>query len=249
MIRSVLAALGLAILAAQPLSAFDVANMTDAERDAFREEIRDYLLENPEVLVEAIAALEERQAAEEQLADLELVDLNAEAIFNDDHSWVGGNPDGDVVVVEFLDYRCGFCKRAHSEVAELLKSDGNIRFVVKEFPILGEESVMAARFALSTKLNVGDEAYAQVHDALMTMRGNVTPDALTGVADQFGLDADVILAGMDDDAITEILEANHALARELRISGTPTFVVGDQLVRGFLPMAGMEEVVSEIRAN
>ncbi len=249
MIRIACAALWMAFAAATPSLAFDVSAMTDAERDAFRNEIRDYLIENPEVLVEAFNALEARQAAEEEMADLELVSTYSEDIFEDSHSWVGGNPDGDVVVVEFLDYRCHFCQKAHAEVAELLNSDGNIRYIIKEFPILGEQSMIASRFALSTKLNIGDDAYAQVHDALMTMRGNMTPASLTAVAERFDLDADVILGGMEDEAITEIIQKNHALAQTLRINGTPTFVMGDQMVRGFLPLAGMQDMVTTIRAN
>ncbi len=153
-----------AALIASPLAAFDMDAMTDAERDAFRAEIRAYLLDNPEVLMEAIAVLEERQASQQAQGDIDLVSVNAEAIFNDGYSWVGGNPDGDITVVEFMDYRCGYCKKAHPEVTELLGTDGNIRFIVKEFPILGDQSVLAARFAIAVKKVMGDDAYGRAHD-------------------------------------------------------------------------------------
>ena len=110
--RSTLSAVGFAALATFPASAFEIDAMSDAERDIFRSEIRDYLLENPDVLMEAIAVLEERRTAEAETADVELLNTHREAIFNDDFSFVGGNPDGDVTIVKWMDYRCGFCKRA-----------------------------------------------------------------------------------------------------------------------------------------
>ena len=112
---------------ALPVAALDLQSMTDEERAIFREEVRAYLMENPEVIMEAVAVLEEREAAAQAQADLSLVSDNASAIFDDGYSRVGGNPDGDITLVEFLDYRCGFCKRAHGEIAKLLEADGNIR--------------------------------------------------------------------------------------------------------------------------
>ncbi|MEH6776198.1 MAG: thioredoxin domain-containing protein, partial [Cereibacter changlensis] len=130
------AALIAALLATTaPLAAQE---MTDAERSAFRAEVRAYLVENPEVLIEAMTALEAKQQADQANNDLALLRDNAEEIFNDPASWAGGNLEGDITLVEFVDYRCGYCRKAHDEVAELVKSDGNIRFVLKEYPILGE---------------------------------------------------------------------------------------------------------------
>lgn len=237
----------LALTLALPAAALDLGSMTDAERSALHDEIRNYLLENPEVIMEAVAVLEQRQQQDQVSADQEMVSRNSDAIFNDDHSWVGGNPEGDITIVEFLDYRCGYCKRAFGEVKELLETDGNIRFIVKEFPILGEASVMASRFALATKLEAGDEAYESLHDALMAFNGDITEAALKRLATSFGLDADAIAARMEDDEISEAIAKNHALASALQITGTPTFVMGDQMVRGYVPLEGMEQIVAELR--
>ena len=122
---------------ALPAVAFDVTDMSDKERAIFRDEIRSYLMENPKVIMEAVAVLEQRQGQEQMQADIVLVTNNAEQIFNDGYSFVGGNPEGDITLVEFVDYRCGYCKKAHGEVTKLLKTDGNIRIILKEFPILG----------------------------------------------------------------------------------------------------------------
>lgn len=224
-------------------------SLSEEGRAAFRAEIRDYLLENPEVLMEAIGVLEQRESQAQVANDQQLLADNADALYNDGVSWVGGNPDGDITIVEFMDYRCGYCQRAHPEVEELLARDGNIRLIVKEFPILGDDSVAASRFAIATKMVAGDDAYKSVHDALMGLRGSVTADALRGLAEDAGLDGDAIIAAMSNPEITGIIAANRALGQSLAINGTPSFVFGDQLVRGYVPLDGMEQIVASLRAE
>lgn len=238
----------LAALLASPAAA-DLENMTDEERAAFREEVRAYLLDNPEVLMEAIGILEQRQAEAQVAADETLVAQHASALFDDGVSWVGGNPEGDVTMVEFLDYRCGYCRQAHPEINDLVETDGEIRYVVKEFPILGEQSVLASRFAIATRNVEGGDVYKDVHDALMTMRSDVTMPALERLAEQFDLDADAVFAAMDAPEVEAEIGANRALAQAMSINGTPTFVVGDQMLRGYLPLEEMLRVVDEARAE
>ncbi|WP_299731162.1 DsbA family protein [uncultured Tateyamaria sp.] len=237
----------LALSLSLPAQALDLTQMSDEERAIFREEVRAYLMDNPQVIMDAVAVLEERQQAAQAQADLTLVSDNADEIFNDGYSFVGGNPDGDITLVEFLDYRCGFCKRAHGEVAKLLETDGNIRLVVKEFPILGEQSLLASRFAVATKQIAGDAAYRGLHDALMEMNSDVTLRTLKRMASTFGLDADAIEARMDDEAVTDEIRRTRALATRLQISGTPTFVLQDELLRGYLPYDQMQALVDEKR--
>lgn len=240
------AALSLMALTA-PAQAFDVTNMTEDERAALREEIRSYLLDNPEVIMEAVGVLEQRQAEAQAVGDVDLVRVNAKEIFEDGHSWVGGNPDGDITLVEFTDYRCSFCRRAHPELEQLLELDGNIRFIIKEFPILGEESVLSSRFAIAVKQVAGDAAYKAAHDALISYRGNITPEALERIAGELDLDAGAIMPQMTSDAVTEVIAANHALAGRLQISGTPTFILEDQMLRGYMPLADMQRLVAQTR--
>ena len=247
--RPLISALALAATLAQPALALDLDQMSDAERDAFRAEIRNYLLENPEVIMEAVAVLEQRQAEAQSKDDEDLVRVNAEDIFEDGYSWVGGNPEGDITLVEFMDYRCGYCRRAFDEVHDLLDSDGNIRFIVKEFPILGEESVLASRFAIATQQLNGDEAYKSVHDALMTYTGAITETSLGRIADTLGLDPMVILDHMNSDEVSEIISKNHELAQRLSISGTPSFVMANQMLRGYMPADEMQKIAEEIRTQ
>lgn len=248
-VRNTLAALGLglSLSLAAPAVATDLDNLSDAERAAFRAEVRAYLLENPEVLMEAIAVLESRSAQAEVERDAIAVAANADALFGSSFDVVMGNPEGDITIVEFMDYRCSFCRRAHPEVMDLIEFDGNIRLVIKEFPILGPESVLAARFAIATRVALGDEAYLVLHDAMMRMRGNVSEEALVALAEDEGLDSAAIMAAMGDPLVQSTLEFNRALGERLAITGTPSFVFGDQMVRGYVPLDGMQQIVASLR--
>lgn len=242
------ALLGLTLISG-PAQATDLSDMTDDEKAAFGAQVREYLLDNPEVILEAINILEERQAVAEAQADLELVATNADALFDDGYSWVGGNPEGDITLVEFMDYRCGYCRKAVPEVAKLLKQDGNIRLIIKEFPILGEASVLSSRFAVATKQTAGNEAYKQVHDALIEFGGDVTEVTLRRISDGLGLETETIIAHMDSDDVTREIAQTRALAQRLKISGTPTFVLESEMLRGYVPAEQMELIVEDIRGQ
>ncbi|MCV2864225.1 DsbA family protein [Albidovulum sediminicola] len=237
------------LAAAQPALAFDITAMSDAEREAFGNEVRGYLLAHPEVLVEVINELEQRNAQAQANGDKALIAANAKDIFDDGWSFVAGNPEGDITVVEFLDYRCGYCRKAHGAVSDLITSDGNIRFIVKEYPILGEQSVLASRFAIAARMVAGDEAYAKISAGFYeTFRGDVTDAALRNFAEDLGIDAEAVAARMNDPEVTKIIEDNHLLAQRLQISGTPSFVIGDQLLRGYAPLEAMQGIVAEERS-
>lgn len=231
---------------ATPLAAQE---MSVDERAAFRAEVRAYLLENPEVLMEAIGVLEDRQAEVARANDVEMVARNANVLFNSSKSFVGGNPEGDFTVVEFLDYRCGYCKRAHPEVAELLNRDSNIRYVIKELPILGDESVLASRYAIAVQLLAGDEAYYDVHNTLMEFQGNISEASLGRMSTAFGLDHAAVTEKMNGPDVAEVIAENRALANALAITGTPSFVFEDQMLRGYVPLNQMEQIVAQLRSS
>ena len=240
------------MLAAAPIAQaqdIDFSEMTPEQTEAFGAQVRAYLMENPEVIMEAVSQLEAKQAQQQAANDEQLVADNADALFRDGYSYVGGNPDGDVTIVEFSDYRCGYCRRAFPEVEELLESDGNIRFILKEFPILGEASVTSSRFAIATMLEAGPEAYKSIHDALMTLEGEPSEPVLRKLAGTLGLDADAIIARMSDEEITQRIQETRALAQRMQINGTPSFVFGDQMLRGHVPLENMRDVVEEIRSE
>ena len=242
------ALLGLSLITG-PAQALELNAMSDAEKAEFGAQVREYLLENPEVILEAINILEQRNAAAEAVADQELVAANAEDLFNDGYSWVGGNPDGDITLVEFMDYRCGYCRRAVPEVDALLAEDGNIRLIIKEFPILGEASMISSRFAVVTKHVAGADAYKQVHDALLEFTGEPNEVTLRRLSDGLGLETDDIIAAMDSDAVSKEIAQTRELAQRMRISGTPSFVLGTELLRGYLPADQMQQIADGVRAE
>lgn len=236
------------LLTATPAMAFDVASMSETEKAAFGEAVREYLMANPEVLIESINVLEERRAADAAANDGALVAANRAAIFEDGHSWVGGNPEGDLTMVEFIDYRCGVCRKFNQQVHDAVAADGNIRLILKEFPILGKDSDMSARFAVAVKQAAGDEAYMRAHDALIALRGPATIEALRKIATEIGVEPDAIVNSMNTEPVTAVLRENRQLAERMAIQGTPTFVIGEELLRG-VPAAGLDAAIAEIRAG
>lgn len=232
-----------------PALAFDIADMTEAERQVFGEEVRAYLMENPQVIIDAVNELERQQQAAQGGIDGALVADNHDAIFDDGFSHVGGNPEGDITLVEFLDYRCGYCRKAHAEVHELIKSDGNIRYITKEFPILGAESLASSQFAIAVRQVAGDEAYVNANNTLIAFNGQVNDTSLRRMAEALGVDADAVMDRMDSPEVAKVISDTRDLARTLKINGTPTFVLEDVMLRGYLPLDSMRQIVDEVRTE
>lgn len=233
----------LLILIAAPVAAQELSPEQKAAVDA---QIRAYILENPEIIVEAMQVLEQREQMAQANADRDLVASLKGELEDDGYSLIAGNPDGDVTLVEFLDYRCGYCKQAHDGVKALIASDPNIKFVVKEFPILGPESTFAARAAMAS-LEQGAEAYLNFNDAMMRHRGDLDQNAVMRIASQAGLDREKLAEDLQNPEIAANIRETYGLARRLDISGTPAFIIGDRIVRGFLPYDSLKEIVEEQR--
>jgi protein-disulfide isomerase len=226
-------------------------NLSEADRTALHAEFRAFLMQNPEVIFEAVAEFERRTAVAQADMDGALIEINADEIFGDGVSWVGGNPDGDVTLVEFMDYRCSFCRRAHPQMIDFVEGDGNVRLVIKEFPILGPQSELMSRFAVAVHQIGGDAAYETVHEQLLAVTGDVNDTVLQAMAVELGLDGEAVIARMRAPEVTEILTRNRALAQRLQISGTPSFVMGingtGEMLRGMVPADELHRVASELR--
>lgn len=242
-----LPALASAPALAQQQSRPPLTDMSEEERERLRAEIRAYLLENPEVIFEAVQVLEARRETERVHADAALIEQHRDQIFNDGVSWVTGNPDGDITLVEFADYRCGYCKRAHPDLKKLLESDPNIRLVVKEFPILGPDSTAAARMALAA-LAEDPDRFGKLNDALMSFEGSLTEAAAYQIAAQVGYDIATLKQAATAPEIDARIADNYQLARALGLEGTPSFILGNRIIRGYLPLDAMVEAVVEARA-
>ena len=206
------------------------ASAQSVSRGEVEDIVRDYILENPEIIEEALLILDARQKAEEERLAREAIVNNHDALYNhaSDHSI--GPEDADVTVVEFFDYRCGYCKRSVDYVAGLPAAyDGDVRVVFKELPILSPESRVAARAAIAAGLQ---GKYFEMHVALMESRGNFTNAEINMIADSVGVDVEQMLEDMDSDEVNNHLADSIDLARALGVTGTPAFYVGDTKVPG-----------------
>ncbi len=227
--------------------ALDLSKMSETDRTLLQEEIRLYLLENPEVIMEAVEVLRKKEQQAAIQSDFELVKKHKKAIFEDGFSFIGGNPNGDITLVEFVDYRCGYCKKAHNDVEKLLRTDENIRFVIKEFPILGDDSLMLSKFALAVKIVHGDEMYKLVHDILIKMKAPPSEKAFEQIISNLNLDANLIESATEGNEVNGMIAYTRTLAERLKISGTPTFVMNDELIRGYVPFDALINIVDNKR--
>lgn len=233
----------LATLAAPP--AFSADALTPAQQDAVRALVRQYLLDNPEVLVDALNAYQARAQEKARKAQQAALESYSDELENDPTSPVV-DAGGNVTIVEFMDYRCGYCKQVFPSLSALIKSDGKIRYVVKEFPILGPDSVIAARAALAVWRLMPDR-YFDYHTALMTSRGAFDQKRVLDIATDVGLDAKAIAAEMKNPEIQATIAKNEALARSLDIRGTPAFVINGQLIPGAVDAATLAHLVALAR--
>lgn len=208
--------------------------------------IRNYLLKNPEVLIEAMTALDAKQASAAEQKHGEVIASHRKAIFDDPSSFVAGNPKGDVTIVEFFDYNCGFCKRAFGPLINTVNRDGNIRLILKELPILGPSSDIAAHATLAAKKQ---NKYFEMHKALFRHEGPLDEDEIMSVAKSVGIDTGKLRRDMADKEIEKIIARNKELAAALDISGTPSFIIGDKAYPGALNAEKFEEAVKAARAK
>ncbi len=228
------------------IGANDLSGQAAAQDQQFGQQVRAYLLENPTVLREVITKLQVTEAQETQNRQQQMLSQFKGEIENDGYSYVAGNPDGDVTIVEFFDYRCGYCKKVYADLMNVVKEDGNIRLVLKEFPILGDASVLGARAVMAAE-NQGK--YMEFHSALMELRGNITETRIMAMAAQFDMDAEKLAADMKSEDITSKIRRTYDLAQALSITGTPAFVIGDQLAPGAIPAGRLKQLVAEAREN
>jgi protein-disulfide isomerase len=207
--------------------------------------IKNYLMQHPEVMQDVMAELEKRQQAAETEKHRAAVDQNNATIFNSPHQVVLGNPQGKVTVVEFFDYNCGYCKRALSDMLTLLKTDPNLKFVLKEFPVLGEGSVEAARVAVAARMqDTTGKKYIEFHQKLLGGRGPADKARALAVAKDVGFDMARLEKDMGSDEVKKTIDENLKLADLIGVNGTPSYVVGDEVVVGAVGLDALKEKIA-----
>lgn len=242
--RAVLIAMATALAAGAALLAFgpgtgigqtpapataDTSMFNDSQKRGIEQIVKDYLVQHPEIIVEVQAALETKMAREDAERTKQLVAENAKEIYRHPDAPVAGNPDGDITVVEFFDYNCGYCKRGFHNILELIEKDPNVRVVFKELPILSKDSEDAAKIALAAR---AQGKYWELHRALIESKGRVTEALALETAGKLGLDVAKLKAEKDSDAVKGELARVEALARKMNINGTPHFLIGSDAIGG-----------------
>ena len=235
---------GIALMAAVVARA-EPAAAADLPVEQIEKIVREYLLREPKVVFDALQELQRQEAEATAARQRAAIAANRNKLLDDPLTPVGGNPDGDVTLVEFFDYRCTYCRRVVSSMRELLDEDDGLRVVFKDMPVLGPDSVRAARAALASRKQDG---YVPFHFALMAS-DDLSLAGIRAIAKGVGLDPDRLEADMEAPEVSAVIEANYALAHELGIEGTPAFVIGDQLIPGAVEKARLEQLIDEARSG
>jgi len=216
----------------------------ELDEDRVKELVLEAILENPEIVMQAVEVLQLREAAAQAQIQAETLTTQRMLLEQDPNAPVLGNPDGDVTVIEFFDYNCPYCRQAMPEVQAMLDADPNVRLVYREWPILGDGSVFAAKAALASR-NQGK--YEEFHWALMGMEGRAEEASVLRIADLVGLDVNQLLEDMDGAEIAEHIDTTSRLSQALGFNGTPSFVIGDELLPGFVEAELLTETVQQAR--
>jgi protein-disulfide isomerase len=247
-LAAALLALALALPAAAPARA---QTFTGDQRSEIERIIKDYLLSHPELLQEVMGELEKKQATAEAEKHRAAVTEHSASIFTSPRQVTLGNAQGDVTVVEFFDYNCGYCKRAMADMLDLMKNDSKIKFVLKEFPVLGEGSVQAAQVAAAVRMQdkTGGKKYLEFHQKLLSGRGPADKTRALAVAKEIGLDVARIEKDIAGDEVKATLEESFKLAEALGLNGTPSYVVGQDVVVGAVGLGALKEKVNTARCG
>jgi protein-disulfide isomerase len=234
-----LVALVVAVLAAGHAAAADEPKLTQQEIEKI---VRDYLLREPEVLAEAFKRLQQRQSASAAMRSKQAIHDHRQALFADQTSPVEGNAQGKVTIVEFFDYRCVHCRHVASTIDQLVSSNASVRVVYKNFPVLGEPSVLAARAAVAAQQQGG---WPKLHRAMLTFDGDFTVETLLALGTSVGLDSAKLKTDMMSPETERALQAHLTLAAALGLDATPSFVIGDRVIRGALSPEAFQALVDE----
>jgi protein-disulfide isomerase len=216
------------------------------DRAGLDQAIHDYLMAHPEVVVDALKAAQQQADAQAAEQSRRTISTKHKELFESPDDLVRGNPKGDVTLVEFFDYRCPYCKQVEPSLDALLKEDGKLRIVYKEFPILGEASVYATRVALAAKKQ---GKYAEFHRAMMATKGDIGDEMVLKIATSIGLDVGKIKTDMSAPDIDKLIDTNYALADALNIQGTPAIIVGGTLIPGAVDLDTLRKNIAAARSG
>jgi protein-disulfide isomerase len=220
------------------------ASFTDAQKTELEKIIRETLEKNPDIIMNAAQAYQQKQALDAEKKAAEAVVKSKDKLFNNPKDGVDGNPKGTIQIVEFFDYNCGFCKKAHEPIKELIKTEKDVKIIYKQLPILAESSKTAAKAVLAAGLQ---GKYVPMHDAVLDHKGAIDESSLMSIATKAGVDKDKMKKDMEGSEVAAQLSASMELGSEIGARGTPTFVFGDKVVPGAISLDEMKKIIEEMR--
>jgi protein-disulfide isomerase len=236
-----------AVLTASAALPAEAQTFNDRQREAIEQIFKDYLLKNPELLRDAMVELERREQEAQKATQQSALKESRDKLVNSSRDMVAGNAAGDITLVEFFDYNCGYCKRALGDMRALMQSDPKLRVVLKDFPVLGPDSVEASRVALAVKHQLKPEKLFDYHVKLMESRGRVNGERAMAVAKEMGVDMARLQKDMDGPEVKAAIQENVVLGDKLGLTGTPAFVVGDEVISGAVGLEPMRKTVAGVR--
>jgi protein-disulfide isomerase len=243
-------ALAVACLALPIAGLAQAQTVSPAQRSEFEQIIKEYIVGHPEILQEAMAELDKRQAVAEAEKAKAAIKSNEQAVFNSPHQVTIGNPQGDVTLVEFFDYNCPYCKHALTDLMDLMKNDGKLKVVLKEFPVLGPQSAEAAQVAVAVRMQDKTGAkYFEFHQKLLASRGQADKARALAAAKDAGLDMARLEKDMASDEVKATVDENTKLAETLGLNGTPSYVVGSEVVVGAVGLDALKQKVNTARCG
>lgn len=225
----------------------DTPRIDASDRDVIGAIVHEYLVENPDVLRDAFAALEQSERANQQARRDQILTDAHDFLFQGD-DLILGNPDGDVTMVEFFDYNCGFCARALDDVERMIEADPDLRVVLKDFPVLGEASVEASQVGVAAMQQFDNATLAEFHTRLMRVRGRANGERALEIALDLGADGERLRRDAESETVINILRENYAIASDLGVSGTPAWVIGDRVISGAVGVERLGAAVANMRA-
>jgi len=244
--RLALAALFITASILIPAGSAAGSDLSQTTKDQIEQTVDEYLTAHPEILLKALDLLREKSRTAEADAGRSRLSEVRNDLQSDIPKTFAGNPDGDITIIEFFDYRCGYCRKAHPVVARLISADPGIKVIYRDFPILGDMSVEAAKASLAA---ARQDKFLPLHNALMEVESGLDSDKILQLADNLGIDTERLIRDMESDLVADQISKNHSLARHLGIRGTPAFVIGKNIAPGFLEYSDMQKLVAEARST
>jgi protein-disulfide isomerase len=236
-----------ALLAIAPVVAAEKSPFDDKQKAEIGAIVKDYLLKNPEVIQEALTELDRRQKEAEKTALKSAIGQMSDKLLNSPRNIVVGNPQGDVTMVEFFDYNCAYCKKSLVDIRELIKADPKLRVVIRDFPVLGPDSVEASMVAVAVKNQLSGDKYFEFHQKLLESKGRVGKERAIAVAKDVGADPAKLAKDLENPEIRATLEETMRVADALKLQGTPAFVVGDDVIFGAVGLEPLQNSVASVR--